>query len=129
MIKAGIELRDIEGFDAQFEEVYDAVNANLEQVADFVLAEAQRSTEFIDRSGSLRKSIKKRPSKYKDGGFIVFAKGGNKKKGYHAHLVEFGHVQIPPGDLPGKRVPPHPFLRPALAKSIGLALTLFRDKK
>lgn len=34
-------------------------------------------------------------------------------QGAHGHLVEFGHQEVLYGVRTGRRVPPHPFLRPA----------------
>ena len=131
MLKAEVVLNDIEGlFDAKFIEVVEAVNANLKETAELVCNEAKSTAGFIDRTGNLRKSIKLRKSKFEDGGYIVIATGKNKEKGYHAHLVEYGHVQISPsGKQIGKRVPPHPFMRPALEKGIVKAVALFRETR
>jgi len=126
MLQAKVELRDIEGFDAQALEVIQAVDANLEEVAKFVHAEAKNTEAFVNKTGNLRLSIKKRKSKFENGGYIVQASGKGKDKGYHAHLVEFGHVLIAWGHITGKRVAPHPFLRPALEKGIRKAVALFR---
>lgn len=122
MIKVDVHVENIEGFDVQFREVIDAVNANLEQVAEYVFNDAKNTSEFIDRTKKLRKSIKLRKSKYQDGGWIIVAKNPG-------WLVEYGHIQIPPGDLPGRRVPPHPFMRPAKEKGIRYAVALLRSNK
>ena len=129
MIKGRVSLKNIEGFDGQLAEIIRAVDANLNEVADIVHREAKASAGFADKTGNLRASIRKRKSKFENGGYIVQASGKGKDKGYHAHLVEFGHVQIPPGNLPGRRVPAHPFMRPALEVGLSKALTLFRDNK
>lgn len=41
--------------------------------------------------------------------------------GAHAHNVEFGHKEILFGEDTGRRVPPHPFARPAFDESKGQA--------
>jgi len=119
MLQAKVDIRNLqEGFDAQLLEVIQAVDANLEETADLVYSEAKSSSAFSDKTGNLRKSLKKKKSKFKDGGYIVFSKAP------HAHLVEYGHAVAGTG----KRVPPHPFLRPALEKGIRMAISLFRNK-
>lgn len=89
------------------------IEENLSDAADVVLNAAKTSKAFKDKIGNLRKSIKKRKSKFPDGGYIVFAGRGTKGKGNHAHLVEFGHIASN-----GVRVAPRPFLRQALEKGI-----------
>lgn len=37
--------------------------------------------------------------------------------GAHGHLVEFGHEEVLFGERTGRRVPPHPFARPAFDES------------
>jgi hypothetical protein len=130
MIKMGVRV-NIDGIDAQFEEVLAAIEGNLDAVANVVLHEAQATTAFDDSdyTGNLRASIKKRKSKFTDGGFIVEASGRGKSKGYHAANVEFGHVMIAWGNPTGKRVPAHPFMRPAAEKGFRSAVELFRVKK
>ena len=128
IVKCNVSLQNMDGFDAQIVEVIEAIDANLNIVADVVEQNAKTTSAFIDKTGNLRDSIQKKKSKFPDGGHIVKASGGNKKKGYHAHLVEFGHIQIPPGKLEGGRVPAHPFLRPALEDGIRLAVALFRKR-
>jgi len=128
MIQAHVSIRNMDGFDAQLSEVLEAIDQNLNEVANFVLAEAKASTGFSDKTGNLRASIKKRKSRFEDGGYIVFARGAKDAKGYHAHNVEFGHVMIAWGKVTGKRVPAHPFLRPAKEKGIRKAIELFRQK-
>jgi hypothetical protein len=123
MIRAGAPLINMDGIDVQIDEIVRAIEHNLGEVASVVLSEAKRSSEFADKTGKLRRSLKKRKSKFEHGGFIVFSKAP------HAHLVEFGHVQIPPGDLPGRRVPPHPFMRSALEQGIIKAIELFRSNR
>jgi len=126
MIKASVTLRDLDGFDAQLEEVVAAIEANLEEAADTVFKSASTTAAFIDRTGDLRGSIKKKKSKFEDGGYIVQASGAGKDKGHHAANVEFGHVLIFMGHPTGKRVTPHPFMRPAQEEGLRKALELFR---
>lgn len=123
MIKVGVRVDNIAGFDAQFEEVVRAIEANVEQVAADVEAEARITSEFSDKTGALRKSIGKRKSRKSEGAYQVFAKAP------HAHLVEYGHVLIAWGHPTGKRVAPRPFMRRALESGIKTAVQLFRVKK
>ena len=131
MIQAHISIDNLdEGFQTSMNEVLDAIDGNGKEIAEFVTAEAQHTSAFIDRTGNLRKSIRMRKSKFENGGYIVMASGGiGRGKGYHAHLVEFGHNQVPPGNLKGGRVAARPFMRPALDKGIRVAVELFRSKK
>ena len=123
MFVGKVELQDMDGFDVQTQEVIDAVNANISEVAEFVLTEANTSTAFKDKNIVLRPSLKKRKSKFENGGYIVFSPDPK------AHLVEFGHVMIAWGKITGRRVPPHPFLRPAVDKGVRKAVELFREGK
>jgi len=129
MIKIGVRVEGMEDFDAQFAEVVQAIEENLDEVANTVLTEAKNTAAFIDKTGNLRGSIKKRKSKYKDGGYIVEAGGRGSSKGYHAFNVEVGHVLIAWGKPTGKRVPAKPFLRPAAEKGIRKAIEIFRSGK
>lgn len=126
MIKAKVSVENMDGFDHQLEEVIKAIDGNLNAVATLVEQDAKTTSAFIDRTGNLRDSIKKRKSKFEDGGYIVVASGRGKDKGYHASLVEFGHVLIAWGEPTGKRVAPRPFLRPALEVGIRKAMELFK---
>ena len=123
LMSAKVRVMDLEGLDAQLGDIMDAIDQNLEATAQYVEKEARISAEFQDKTGLLRKKIKLKKSKFEDGGWIVVARAP------HAHLVEYGHVAIPPGDLEGGRVPPHPFLRPALEKGIRYAVGKFRGLK
>lgn len=65
----------------------------------------------------LRDAIFAVPGKKDDPSVVV---GVDRKKAPHAHLVEFGHVNWTggrrrnmKGQKAGKRVPPHPYMRPA----------------
>jgi len=107
-----------EGFALQMGKNEEAIDAFLSEVADRVALHAQGTGAFEDKTGNLRTSIKKKKSKYIRGGYIVNATGkmADGQKGYHAALVEFGHVAVPAGKLPGGRVPAYPFMRKALDK-------------
>lgn len=111
------------GFAEQLLRNEEVVDSFLEEVARFVRDDAKGTAAFVDRTGNLRKSIGMRKSKFPKGGWIVKAAGRNKingstrARGFHAHLVEFGHRMVTSsGRDTGKRVPPHPFMRPALEK-------------
>ena len=119
-LKASVSVRDLDGLDAAVSEIMTAIDQDLESVADHVLSEAETTTAFYDKIGNLRKKIQLKKSKFEDGGYIVQARAP------HAHLVEFGHVMYIHGKSTGKRVPPHPFLRPALAKGIIYAVNKLR---
>lgn len=97
------------------------VDANAESVAKEVENYARTTTAFKDETGSLRKSIKARKSKYPDGGWIVGAWAP------HAWLVEYGHELInwSTGRKIGN-VPPKPYLRPALEQGMYSAYSKFR---
>ena len=123
MFKANVSVKNIDGFDAQLEDVLDAIEDNLDDIAKVVKAEADTTAEFVDKTGLLRKSNKKRKSKFEDGGYIVF------NRAPHAHLVEFGHVKFLFGHPTGERVPAHPFMRHALEKGFLKALEIFRRSK
>lgn len=104
-------------------------DAQLEKVAEAIVAEAKTSTAFQDYRGTprepaykaaarkgpyknLRKKIRHWWSK-KDECWIVSASAP------HAHLVEFGHVLVTPKGKVVGHVPAHPFLRPAVESVIG----------
>ena len=119
-ITGKVTLSDIDqGFLEQLQQSKGAVDDLLNDVAKQVFQEAKRTSAFVDRTGNLRKSIRKRKSKFPDGGYIVIATGRNRgrEKGFHAHLVEFGHVKVLWGRRTNERVPPYPFMRPALEKA------------
>jgi len=121
-------------FDIALGDILDAVDQNLEAVAELVYQEAKTTTAFRDKTGNLRRAIRLRKSKYQDRGYIVIATGRNKEEGgagYHAHLVEFGHVMLAWGRVTkknGGRVDKHPFMRPAKEKGIRKAIELFKQK-
>ena len=123
LMSASVSLKNIEGLDLQLADVMQAIDGNLEATADYVEAEAQTTAAFQDKTGKLRSKIKKQKSKFADGGWIVVARAP------HAHLVEYGHVKVLWGRQTGERVPPHPFLRPALEKGIRFAVAKFKAAK
>jgi len=128
-------VNDLEaGLMAQLSEVMDAIDINLSEVASVVFEDAKQTAAFIDKTGNLRASIAKRKSKFINGGYIIKASGrgkgskGEAGKGFHAHLIEFGHVKVLWGKRTGERVAPRPFMRPALTKGWTHALQLFRQR-
>jgi len=130
MIRAGVRIENIEGLDAQLEDVIAAIDDNLNVVATAVYTAAKTTTLFKDKTGHLRISIRKRKSRYENGGYIIMASGGTRVEGNHAYLVEYGHVMLNKFGSQTKldRVPAHPFLRKATEYGISLAATLFRKK-
>lgn len=96
-----------EGLEKAMFERLESIDETLAETAEVVHQEAKNTTTFKDKTGNLRKSIKKRKSKFKDGGYIVFANAP------HAHLVEFGHATPS-----GTRVGPKPFMRKSLEKGL-----------
>lgn len=111
-ITSSVRMENFEsGFQVQLENNLAILDELFSETATHIKNDAKNTAAFIDKTGNLRASIRKRKSKYIDGGYIIVASGKNKDKGYHAFLVEFGHAVA--GSKTGKRVPPHPFLRPA----------------
>lgn len=116
----------------QSEEIVDAF---LKDVAAHVRDEAKTTAAFIDKTGNLRRSIGMRKSKFIRGGYIVKASGRNRAegatggKGFHAHLVEFGHSKVLWGRRTGGRVAPRPFMRPALEKGKAYAASKLSGMK
>ena len=123
LMSARVSVKNLDGLDASYQEIMDAVDKNLEETAAYVERDAQTTLLFKDKTGLLRKKIKLKKSKFEDGGWIVQAKAP------HAHLVEFGHVKFLWGRPTAERVPPHPFLRRALEKGIRFAVGKFRGSK
>jgi hypothetical protein len=121
------------GFDALLSANKERVDDLLKDVAKFVRDEAKRTSAFTDKTGNLRKSIGMRKSKFIDGGYIVKASGRNRMegaegaRGFHAYLVEFGHVKVVYGKRTGGRVAPRPFMRPALDMGINYAASKIRS--
>lgn len=129
LLRTRVNTKHIKGVEETLAEIAKAIDSNLEDTALYVLNEAQTTTDFIDRTGNLRRSIRMKKSKFLNGGYIVIASGrhGSKsRRGFHAHLVEFGHVEVLWGRPTGRRVAPKPFLRPALEKGIRFATALMR---
>ena len=118
--------------DAGFQKQLDAnmldIDKFLNKVALYIAKDARNTSAFIDRTGNLRKSIRKKKSKFEDGGYIVVASGKNTtdSKGWHAHLIEFGHRKFIHGKDTGEFVPPNPFMRPAVQKGGRYAAALIR---
>jgi HK97 gp10 family phage protein len=107
MNKVEIDTKEFEFALAKF------INDNCEDIAKQVAIDARAGVKVI--TGTLRKSIRAKKSKFEDGGAIVIASAP------HAHLVEYGHG----GPNPAQ---PHPFLRKALDKNIELARQKFGAK-
>ena len=103
-----------EGFEKELEEYIDD---KAMQIADKIKRDAKATTAFIDKSGRLRASIKRRKSKFEDGGYMVKAGG---KGAMQAWLVEHGHG----GPRPARA---HPYLKPALDKNIHAAIEKFNE--
>lgn len=101
-------LKDVEG----------NVDKGLDKIAGEVRSEAKAASEFTDRSGRLRRSIKKQKVR---GGYEV------KATAPHAHLVEFGHWLTAWGNPTGDFVPPRPFMRNSLDNVAGRAESILRE--
>lgn len=80
--------------------VRQAIDVGSKKAAEEIFSKAKNAQEFKDKTGNLRKSIKMKKSKFKDGGFVVAAYAP------HSHLVEYGHAG---------GAGPRPFMRNALA--------------
>jgi hypothetical protein len=119
-IVSQVRIENLEqGIQQQLDKCLIRVDDILSDTATVIHAEAKRTSSFIDKTGNLRRSIRKLKSKFADGGYIIVASGRNVKggeKGYHAHLIEFGHVKVLWGSRTGERVPARPFMRPAAEK-------------
>lgn len=85
------------------------LDQNSLEVAKVVATRARATTAFKDKTGTLRRSIRAKKSRYPDGGAIVSAGAP------HSHLIEFGH----------KGAAARPFLRPALDQSLDEARLMF----
>ncbi|MBM9615306.1 hypothetical protein JWJ90_13560 [Desulfobulbus rhabdoformis] len=123
MKTASVSLVDWDaGIAAQLAQNTEVIDALLSDVADVIRDDAKATSAFIDRTHNLRKSIGKRRSKFINGGYIVKATGRNRgtgatrARGFHAFLVEFGHVKVLWGKRTSEHVPPHPFMRPAVER-------------
>lgn len=123
MLKARVRVEDIEGLDAQFEEVVQAIEANLQEVAITVRDAAKTTGAFKDKTGTLRRSINMHKSRKVQGAYTVYANAP------HAALVEYGHTKFVWGHATGERVSARPFMRRALEFGIKRAVELFRQKR
>lgn len=100
----------------------------LERVAIAVRDEARASSAFQDYRGTEREpasAAAKRKGQFKNLRKKIQHWWSKKEKCWmvsasqpHAHLVEFGHVQVTPKGKVVGHVPAHPFLRPAVEKTI-----------
>jgi hypothetical protein len=122
MIQGRVSRVALADINAALDEILAAVDADLSGIADYVEAEAKTTARFVDRSGNLRKTIKKRKSKFPEGGYIVVATAP------HAHLVEFGHASWVKGVYVKDHVKPRKFLRIAKEKGWREAIRRFRGK-
>jgi hypothetical protein len=110
------------GFSQQMGKNEEEIDKFLRDVAAHIRDDAKSTAAFIDRTGNLRKSIGMRKSKFVRGGYIVKATGRNRgegatsARGFHAWLVEFGHVKVLWGKRTSGRVAPKPYMRPAVEK-------------
>lgn len=79
----------------------------LREAAEPILADAQQTTAFIDRSHKLRDSLKISKVVKKRAGYreIKVYCARTDGEGYEANLVEYGHS--------GNTAAPHPFMAPA----------------
>ena len=122
MIQGRVSRVALADLDAALDEILTAVDADLSGIADYVEAEAKTTARFADKTGNLRKTIKKRKSKFPEGGYIVVATAP------HAHLVEFGHASWVKGVYVKDHVKPRKFLRIAKEKGWREAIRRFRGK-
>ena len=121
MIQGRVSRVALADLDAALDEILVAVDADLSGIADYVEAEAKTTARFADKTGNLRKTIKKRKSKFPEGGYIVVATAP------HAHLVEFGHAMWVKGVYVKDHVKPRKFLRTAKEKGWREAIRRFRE--
>jgi len=80
------------------------LDADASRIADWMLQELKITTAFSDKTGILRKSFRKKKSKFERGGYVVISDAP------HAPLVEYGHGGKHPA-------PAHPFIRPVYYKA------------
>lgn len=125
----GISINDLDELVAkQLAENEEVLDEFLSKVADAIRDDARTTSDFIDKTRNLRRSIGKRKSKFPRGGYIVKASGRNRAegadgaKGFHAWLVEFGHVKVLWGRRTSERVRPHPFMSNAVKRGKMFAL-------
>ena len=121
MIQGRVSRVALADINAALDEILAAVDADLSGIADYVEAEAKTTARFADKTGNLRKTIKKRKSKFPEGGYIVVATAP------HAHLVEFGHAMWVKGVYVKDHVKPRKFLRKAKEKGWREAIRRFRE--
>ncbi len=121
MIQGRVSRVALADLDAALDEILVAVDADLSGIADYVEAEAKTTARFADKTGNLRKTIKKRKSKFPEGGYVVVATAP------HAHLVEFGHAMWVKGVYVKDHVKPRKFLRTAKEKGWREAIRRFRE--
>ena len=114
-MKSGARISiDTTGFTKELRE---HLNDQAMKIADKIKADAKVTSAFVDKTGRLRKSIKRKKSKFIDGGYMVKAGG---KGAMQAWLVEHGHG----GPRPARH---HPFLKPALDKNVSEAIRVFNE--
>jgi len=70
--------------EALLNRVRKATEKSAEEGAELIYNSAKNTSLFKDKSVNLRRSIKKSKSKYKNGGYVVYADAP------HAHLIEYG---------------------------------------
>lgn len=86
--------------------------------ADIILARAKTSAAFSDRTGALRKSLKRsKPTKRSKYKHLIFSKVWFGKGGAHGVPVELGHKLVYFGHDTATTVKERPFLRPAADES------------
>jgi len=103
------------------------------EVAHIVMKDAQRILRSKAKTKSehgLLTQFDVQPSKYKDGGYLVYCQGpGNWHEPYHASFVEMGSSIHPYGNKKRTKVKidAKPFLRPAARKNKRKANRMFQD--
>jgi len=105
-------------------EVNSIMKAVNKKVANNVMKDAIRILKHKATTHSERGLLKQfdvRPSKFKDGGYLVYCQGpGNWWPPYHASFVELGTRKT-------RYMEAKPFMRPAYKKNIRKANRMFRD--
>jgi len=121
-IKASVSISEIDGFDAAIDEVMAAVDQNLDEVAEVMFQSAKTTSAFADKTGMLRRAIKK--EKKGKSYYRVSARAP------HAYNVEFGHGLIAWGRVPKKTkfVRGRSFLRKAKELALVRAVEIFRQR-
>lgn len=97
---------------AILKEVARFTDEGIEAVAKEAAARAKATTDFIDKMGTLRKSIKAQKSKKNKNEYSTswIVKAGAP----HAHLVAYGHAQVTKSGDVVKHVPGEDFLQNAV---------------